>query len=192
MTYRNGTGLVSVTETFSPYIHYDHISHEVLRAASERGTLVHGLIAEHLDGDFPGIPWAVLGYFLAATKFLENVEETGLYEQRLTSDVHQFTGQLDLVCRMRGDDSWTLVDWKTSALISKSWPLQLAAYAHLVRANNFQFNITRLMAVQLRKDGTFKVNEYTNEHYNFNLFLNVLAAYKYFRPETIEIDWESL
>lgn len=193
MTYRNDTGLVSVTEVFSPYVRYDHINQDVLRAAAERGTLVHDAIADHLDGGFPVLDESVQGYFNAAVSFLENVLEIGLFEIRLTSDIHQFTGQLDLVCRMIGDSSWILVDWKTSALISKSWPLQLAAYTHLVRANNFQFNIGRMTAVQLRRDGTFKVNEYTNEHYHFNLFLNALAVMKYFNPSrALTIDWESL
>lgn len=192
MTYCNNTGLVSVTEVFSPYVSFDHISPEVLRAASERGSMVHDAIADYLDGGFPMMDDAIRGYFKAAMSFMANTDETGWYEERLTSDVHQYSGQLDLVCRMRGDDSWTLVDWKTSTLISKSWPLQLAAYTHLVRCNNFPFDIKRLIAVQLRKDGTFKVNEYTNERYHFNLFLNALATYEYFKPKTITINWETI
>jgi len=190
MAYRNDTGLVSVTEAFSPYISFDHINQDVLQAAAERGTMVHELIAEHIDGGFPLVDESIRGYFDAAMAFLENVEEVGVYEERMISEVHQYTGQIDLVCRMRGDTRWTLPDWKTSALISKSWPLQISAYAHLVRASNHPFDIGRTMAVQLRKDGTFKINEYRNEAYHFNLFLNALATYRYFKPKTTSIDWE--
>jgi len=190
--YKNDTNLVSVTEAFSPYISFDHINTDVLRAAAERGTMVHDCLADHLADGFTFVPDSIKGYFQAGLKFLDNVVEVGIYEERMISEVHQFTGQIDLVCRMRGDTRWTLPDWKTSTLISKSWPLQLAAYAHLVRANNYSFDIGRTMAVQLRKDGTFKVNEYQNEHYHFNLFLNALVTYRYFKPKTISINWEAI
>ena len=196
--YKNDTGLCSVTTCFSPYISWDKISPQVLANAAERGSRVHQALADELNGEFAVVDDEIRGYVEAGRKFMENVEEVLVVEERLISDVHQYTGQVDLVCRMSGDEDsgsnsrLTIVDFKTSSIVSKSWPLQLAGYAFLVKANNIRMNIKRHLAVQLRKDGTYKINEYTNPARDFSLFLNALTIFKYFNPKPIVIDWESL
>lgn len=194
MTYRNDTGLVSVTEVFSPYVRFDHINQDVLRAAAERGTLVHDAIADHLDGGFPVLDESVQGYFNAAMKFMENVDEIGIYEERMISEVHQYTGQIDAVVRIKGDSDYTLVDWKTATILNKSYPLQLAAYHHLLKCNNYSYQVRRTMAVRLKKDGTFKVHEVTSVAKHFAIFLNCLTAFRWFNPvkTNLKINWENI
>lgn len=192
MTYCNPTGLISVTEVFSPYISWDHISPEVLRRASERGNRVHDVIADCMGDGFPIIDDEIRGYFEAAMKFLERVEEISLCEVRLISTAHAYTGQVDLVCRIKGDECLTLVDWKTSSVTSKSWPLQIAGYRALVHQSGSGLSIGRGMCVQLKKDGTYKINEYPNSQRDFSLFLNCLTAWRYFNPPKIDINWDFL
>lgn len=192
MSYSNQTGLASVTQCFSPYVDWSHINQEVLRKASERGSRVHAAIADEINGEFPMLEDGDRGYFDAAMKFMEIVDEIVLVEKRLTSDVHQYTGQIDLVCRIKGDSRFTLLDWKTSSVISKSWPLQISGYKHLVSCNNYQSDIGRCMAVQLKPNGTYKINEYLNTARDFSIFLNCLTAFRYFKPKTVDIDWDAL
>jgi len=193
VSYKNDTGLCSVTQCFLPYLSWDHITPAVLTNAADRGSRVHQALADEINGEFTVVDADIKGYVAAGRKFLEMVDETVLVEQRLTSDVHQFTGQVDLVCRIKGDKCLTLVDWKTSATLSKSWPLQLAAYGHLANANAYPLPPgTRYMAIQLRRNGTFIVREYTNPAHDFAIFLNVLSAWKYFNPKPIFFDFEEL
>ncbi len=189
MTYQNDTGLVSVTECFSPYVTWDHISPTVLQQASERGTRVHEAIADELNGEYAMLPADEQGYLDAARRFLEQVVQACLIERRLISAVWGFTGQLDLVAQIKGDTDYTVIDWKTSSIVSKSWGLQGSAYRHLAST---EAPIHRVMAVQLRKNGTFKVNEYTNWDRDFHLFLNCLTVYRFFKPKAKDINWEVL
>ena len=193
MTYTNTTGMRSVTECFSPYMDWSKINADVLQAACERGSRVHRAIEGDLQGEFPMLPDDEKGYLDAARKFLDNVTEIILVEKRLISDAYQFTGQVDLVCRIDGDARETVIDWKTSTSLSKSWSLQLAAYAHLVRASAYPIRKdARHMAIQLRKNGSYFCREYTNPAHDFALFLNCLTAYRYFNPKPSLIDWEAL
>jgi hypothetical protein len=190
--YLNTTGKISVTQCFSPFISWDHISPEVLQKAAARGQRVHDAIADELNGEFAIIDDDIRGYMDGARRFLENVEAVSLVEERLVSDVYGFTGQIDLLCRVKGDEFNTLVDFKTSSIVSKSWPLQVAAYRHLVEANNYG-KVGRSLIVQLKKDGTFKIHETTNTKHHFSIFLNVLSSYKWFNPgKMIDIDFESI
>ena len=191
-TYKNDTGLCSVTQYFSPYLSWDNITPAVLTNAADRGSRVHQALADEINGEFIVVDDDIKGYVAAGRKFLEMVDETVLVEQRLTSDVHQFTGQVDLVCRIKADKCLTLVDWKTASIVQKSWGLQLSAYKHLVDANNFRLKIGRLMSVRLKKDGTYKICEYSNPEYLFSVFLNVMSAYRFFNPKVVDIDWENI
>jgi len=189
--YCNDTGYVSVTQCMTPFMDWKKIRPEVLQSACERGSRVHAAVADEINGEFPMLPRDEMGYLDAARKFLENVDDIKLVEKRLVSDVHQFTGQVDLVCKIKGDEAETVVDWKTSISMSKSWGLQISAYGSLVRTNAYPLPPgTRYMAVQLRKNGTYIVREYTNPAHDFAIFLNVLSAFRYFNPKPMNFDME--
>jgi len=190
--YINKTGLCSVTQVFSSYVSWDHIRPDVLANAAVRGSRVHDALADEMNGDFVIVDEEIKGYVDAGRAFLKMVDETILIEQRLISDLHQFTGQVDLVCLIKGDTRLTLVDWKTATVVQKSWGLQLAAYKHLVDANNFNLKIGRLMTVRLKKNGTYQIEEYSNPAYLFSVYLNVLSSYRFFNPKTENINWETL
>jgi hypothetical protein len=188
--YQNDTNLCSVTEAFSPYISFDFVSPTILAAACDRGCRVHDAVAQDLSGEFFALDCDITGYFAAYQKFRKNIEAVELVEKRMQSDLYQYTGQVDLVCRMRGDAGLTLVDWKTSVAASKSWSLQVSAYAHLAEQEGMK--IERAMAVQLGKDGVFRVNEYRDLKKNFNRFLSALSTFLYFNPKKQLIQWEGL
>jgi hypothetical protein len=190
MSYSNPTGLVSVTEAFSPYISFDFVSQQVLAAACDRGSRVHDAVAQDLAGEFFAMDIDIAGYFAAYQQFALNIDEIVVIEKRMQSDQYQYTGQVDLVCRMRGDSGLTMVDWKTSVAASKSWSLQVAAYAHLAEQEGIK--IDRTIAVQLGREGNFKVNEYRDLAKNFNRFLSALTTYQFFNPKRVPINWDAL
>lgn len=193
MTYVNDTGLCSVTQCFSPYIDWSHISPSVLEKAADRGNRVHRALADEANGEFVIVDDDIKGYVEAGRKFLAMAAEILMVEQRLISDLYKFTGQVDLVCQMRGETDISLVDFKTSSVVSKSWGLQLSAYKNLVDANNYQYNIKRLMSVRLKKDGNYAIHEYTNPAYLFSVFLNALSTFRFFYDNPSKnINWEAL
>jgi hypothetical protein len=191
MTYSNPTGLCSVTEAFSPHMDWSKISKGVLEAACDRGERVHDAIAADLCCEWHPVDDDIRGYFDAYRSFSKVITDVLYVEKRFECLLYQYTGKVDLVCKIQGDDKWTLVDWKTSAIVSKSWPLQCSAYATLV--NNHQLTLVkRTMAVQLRKNGTFKVNEYVDIDSNYRRFLAALTSYQHFNTKQEKINWEAL
>lgn len=78
-------------------------------------------------------------YFKAFTDWAcENIFE-GLYAGvRLYDDEKRFTGEFDLLVKMK-DGKTALLDIKTSASKSKAWAVQLAAYSHLCKVNGYEF-----------------------------------------------------
>lgn len=58
---------------------------------------------------------------------------------RLYDDVKRFTGEYDLIVKLRTGQH-ALIDIKTTCVKSKTWPVQLSAYAHLCRVNDYPFD----------------------------------------------------
>jgi hypothetical protein len=78
-----------------------------------------------------------------------NVEEILHSTVRLYDDKLRFTGEFDMIVKMKESKKISLIDIKTSACKSKSWPLQLAAYGHLCKENGYEFDT--IMNVHLKK-----------------------------------------
>ena len=72
-----------------------------------------------------------------------------------------------------------IVDLKTSAKPSKTWPLQGSAYAYLARQAGY--NISGIHFLHLQRDG-YKPDLYVYED-NFDLFKKCLDIYNYFREK---------
>ena len=70
----------------------------------------------------------------------EHIEECHHSSVRLYDDEKRFTGEFDMIVKLRGSDNIVLLDIKTSHSPSKSWPIQLAAYGHLCQINGYKFN----------------------------------------------------
>jgi hypothetical protein len=152
--------LVSVTTALEPFTNFDAIPENVLEAAKERGTGVHGLIERTLKGLVVGsIPSEWAGYYRSAMGWIETwveevidvEEEYNGFWSNVTSEGRvsfsiPFVGHPDLVCKLKGDDGITVIDWKTPLAYSKTWAPQMAAYRVLTDAS-------RAFPVRLDRDG---------------------------------------
>lgn len=78
-----------------------------------------------------------------------NVEEILHSSVRLYDDILRFTGEFDMIVKMKGSNKIYLIDIKTSSAKSKTWPVQLAAYGHLCKSNGYEFE--GIMNVHLKK-----------------------------------------
>lgn len=98
-------------------------------------------------------------YFKAFTDWAsENIFE-GVYSSvRLYDDEKRFTGEFDLLVKMKSGKT-ALLDIKTSAVPSKAWPVQLAAYAHLCQINGYEFDEVYNIHLKKTKAAVFEENE---------------------------------
>ena len=191
--YSNETGYPSATQVIRPYVDLSKINPKVLAVACDRGSRCHDAIADHLMDGFPGIDADVRPYFDSFLSWADQmIESVIMVEDRLSDPVMMFTGQLDLVARLKGDTGYTLIDWKTSQVGSKAWRLQIAAYRHLASVNGI--DTIRGMTVRLKRDGSGAlVTEYPANYKNdFSVFLGLLNAHNFFNPKPAEVDWDNL
>lgn len=190
--YSNPTPYPSVTEILSPYVSFSRVPPAVLQAACERGTLVHEAVAALLRDEFPVIPDGIAGYIESFDRWRDAmITDVLLVEERLSDPVLRYTGQIDTVARLKGDDCWTVIDWKTAVTGSPAWAVQTAAYRELV-INQYELGmpILRRMSVRLRKDGGKAVVTEYNSPSDIAIFRGMLNSHHYFKPKTIE--WEEL
>lgn len=129
----------------------ENIPTEALEKACWRGTLIHEYCTNHLRGFWVFVPHEELKPYVDA--FIEwadrNVEELIAFNERLYDDVKRFTGEFDLIVKLKGDKRTVLLDIKTSSQVSKSWAVQLAAYKHLCNLNGHV--VDAVMNIHLKK-----------------------------------------
>lgn len=191
MTYENATGFPSVTQIISPYIDFSAIRPDVLQRACERGTIIHEAAAEYLRGGFPLCPKEHCGYFDSFQRWADvMIQDCVLIEKRITGLIRGYTGQVDLLARLKGDEGLTLIDFKTSATGQKSWRVQLAAYRTLVVDE--WAPVGRMMSIRFKKDGKAPiVDEYTTYARDMGIFNGLLNSWNYFKPAKL-VDWENV
>lgn len=175
----------SVTQVLSVYQDFSQIPEHVLNHAAERGTKVHAACAAHAQGLWvPPLEDEVRGYFESGRNWFDSVvEEVVLVEGELVDKGLGFCGHPDLICRIKGDTAFTVVDYKTPAVKNLIWRAQLAAYKHLVEATRpGQWIVQRVLSLRLSKEGKPpKVDEYLNSPKDFAAFLSALNAYRNFK-----------
>ncbi len=139
------------------------ISLEVLANAAFRGTKIHSyctswarsLWIDEIEPEYQP-------YYDAFVQWAEeHVEEVIHSSVRLYDDELRFTGEFDMIVKMKESKEMVLIDIKTSASTSKAWPLQLAAYGHLCNQNDYHFD--RIMNVHLKKTKTAVFDENEGE-----------------------------
>jgi hypothetical protein len=144
-----------------------------LEYARERGVAVHLATQLHDEGD---LDWSSLDetiepYVLAWVQFLKDTEfEVTEIEKLVYSDRHRYCGTLDRKGLLYGEP--TVLDIKCVAVLSPVTGLQTAAYAEADRPNQ-RTKAARRAAVQLKPDGTYRWQEYT-EKTDFSVFLSLL------------------
>lgn len=133
---------------------------------------------------------------------LLNVKEYHHSSIRLYDDVKRFTGEFDMIVKLNNGEL-ALIDIKTSASKSKAWPVQLAAYSHLCKLNDFTFDV--VYNIHLKKTHTALYEERQGEkvlisppvvkaleirHENLNeywdIFASALSCYDYFDRKEVK------
>lgn len=177
--------MFSVTQVLEPFTDFSKIPPEVLEEAKLRGSMAHGLFASYaLCLWIPAVPENCIGYFDSFKRWFDStVELVVAVEKRLNHPIHRYTGQLDLLCKIKGDEGYALIDHKTPAALQLSWRVQTAAYREL---GLLEYpDIFRTGTLRLSKEGRkAKFDEHTTTlAQDFAIFLNCLSAYKFFKGE---------
>lgn len=144
-------GYDRVTDVLSPFSGMDKIPEDILNRAAERGTLVHELCDQRIEGfDDLFIPDHVQGYIDSFSQWHTDDRVYVKNPGRLYCDTYMITGESDCIYA-DDNDGLVLVDFKTSANEGKTWHLQGSAYKHLLRKEGY--TISRIEFVKLDKDG---------------------------------------
>jgi hypothetical protein len=175
--------MISVTQALSPFNDFSQVPPAILEEAKARGTMAHALFASYALGLWVlSVPENCAGYFDSFRRWYDDtVAEVVAVEKRITHPVHHFSGQLDLLCVIKGDAGLILLDHKTPLALQKSWRVQCAAYKKL--ADLEYQNIIRTGSLRLSREGKqAKLEEYSGTvERDFGIFLNCLSAYKFFK-----------
>lgn len=171
----NNRRLPSVTQVMdSTVTNYAGIPPAVLEYKSELGRAVHVAceLYDNDDLDESTIDPLVLPYLNAWKQF---ISETGFVVQEnelpLHSDKYRYAGTLDKFGELGGD--FALVDLKTVTVLSPATGIQLAGYEQLLREHfKLRHSVPRY-AVQLRPDGTYRMQKYDDPN-DFAVFLACL------------------
>ncbi len=83
-----------------------------------------------------------------------------------------------MIVIMKDSKQTVLLDLKTSCAVSKTWPIQLAAYEHLCKLNGF--GIDKVLIVHLKKNGTAQSISYPDLTTYWEIFDSSLTCYDYF------------
>lgn len=174
--------MVSVTQALQPFADFSRVPPDVLEEAKLRGSMAHDLFAAHaLCLWVPSVPENCIGYFDSFRRWFDStVVRVVAVEKRMVHPVYNYTGQLDLLCGIKGDEGDTLLDHKTPIALYKAWALQCAAYKGV--ADLEYPNIKRTGSLRLSQAGkAAKFNEYSsNWATDFQRFLCCLTAFHYF------------
>jgi hypothetical protein len=167
-TVLKGTGMID----------FSMIPQNVLQAAAHRGTAVHQALHYWDDGelDESTLDPVIVPYVDAGKRFYsESRFEVAHVEQRVFDAVHGYAGTLDRTGTFP-DGSMAVVDWKTGILMP-GHALQLAAYAACLEHPRRY----RRIAVQLKDDGTYRINEYAMKDFetDYRMFLSALACWQW-------------
>lgn len=170
-----------VTEILNSFTSYDQVPKDILNRAAARGTSVHAICAGIAKGAW--IPDGMIdeelkGYVNSFKIWSDKqVKKYVLVEKRFTNE--DYTGQIDFVV-VGNDDELYLVDLKTSAAPQRTYPVQMAAYRHLLGINSVQ--VKGAMLVYLNKNGEFpEVNLITDTSKEMSVFWSALECWKYFK-----------
>lgn len=176
--YSNPTPYPSVTQILKPYIDTEWFTPE----HAKRGTTVHAACEAHLSGLFMmPLPPEYQPYFDSFRKWVDQVvDRVVLSEERLVDSARGYCGKPDAILVIKGDDTNSLWDWKTSQAYQPWWLLQGSAYRSLAKVNGIE--TSRGGSVRLKKDGSGCLIDMwpDNPSKDMNIFTGLLNAHNFF------------
>lgn len=174
-------GYTRVTEVLETYANIDSIPDDILQRAADRGTYVHKICEAHLmcmgvpeiDSEYAGYVDSFLNWRAKQGEDAEFIFLDRFFDEKL-----KITGECD--CVMIKDGKSSLIDFKTSYKESKTWALQGAAYAYLMK--NAGMTADEILFIHLIKDGSDAVVFNYEYKSNKELFFKALDLHRYFNP----------
>ncbi|MDR1310093.1 MAG: hypothetical protein LBL95_09410 [Deltaproteobacteria bacterium] len=173
-------GYVRVTEVLAPYSNFSMVNAATLARAAERGTRVHAHCQDILLGrPLNGVREDEIGCVRNFDAWARNIDEVIGVERRLYHEDLMLTGQIDIICRLRGDALPSIVDIKTPIGYSRHWRAQLAGYKLL--ADHHGLGTGRVMTLRLRNKSPLVDDSTGTLPLDTAGFMNALLAHRYFR-----------
>jgi len=164
-----------VTDVLRPFSGLDKIDPKVVQHAAERGTRVHKACEGIIDGLGEwNVDDEISGYVESFKKWWAQGHTILAMEKRFFCSELMITGQVDLIIKQK--EGAIILDIKTPAKPSKTWPLQGSAYAHMARQDGY--DIRGIHFLQLSKNGSEpKIHIYDDQ---FELFKKCLDVFNHF------------
>lgn len=173
-----------VTEVLECYSDFSAICPKVLANAADRGQRVHNYCEMiNLSLFLPEIDADCVPFVECYQKWHnEHVDEVISAEIRLNCPRHMISGQIDIICRLKGSSEIYIIDIKTPVACKKAWHLQTAAYKLLAREQLNISGASRSCLMLSRTGGKAKLKPFSNP-LDETRFLHALDLYRYFRNE---------
>lgn len=172
----------SVSEVIQPVCNFDGVHVDILERKQEIGKNVH-LLCEWFDLkkkiDARSIDPALKPYFEAYKDFVKKMKpKWTIVEKRDWHRTLGYAGTPDRYGHLQamGMDRW-MIDLKCVAKVSPATGLQTAAYCELVHQAEPTTHARRA-AVQLKPDGTWRFEEFTNTD-DRRVFLSLLSLWNW-------------
>jgi hypothetical protein len=184
------TRVTTIANLFSDF---SSIDKDVLEAAAIRGTDVHKLCAAQAQGFLvSACPEIYQGYLDSFSQWAnENIDSIILCEHRRFCRRYMITGEVDFVVKMKGEETLTLIDIKTSAARYSSWDLQMGGYNYLLKETFPALEIEKALLIRLKKDGGKPiVNRVSDLDAAEDVFFHAFECYNYMKmkPKKIEVE----
>lgn len=146
---------------------FGSVPEDVLHAKAQIGVEVHEICQKLLLGEeVQATNPRAQNYVNSFKQFCKNglLEKPLLCEERLFDDELGVTGQVDLVCPVRGSRTPILIDLKTSAKPEDDlWLIQGALYAKMVSESFPEIELSdTFLFLQLKEKGTAKAFRFTD------------------------------
>ena len=160
-------------------------STEYTKAAARIGTLIHGLVEEHITGvAFDRTTYSDYEMEIAQVGYYKYLEwEKGhdvkpiFNEKKLVSEKYQYGGTLDFYCLVDGDES--LIDFKSGSGIYGEHFCQTSSYFQLLEENGYKVKQTIILNIGRDESEPLQqatINKETTYKY-FEIFLALLRVY---------------
>ncbi len=193
---KNNEDYDSISDILSPFTTLKNIDPDIVANAAKRGRVVHTLCTHLCEkiGYFPDEVEAMVrvfarneehavkelakvnGFMESFSKWLDKTNpKKVIIPEKIYNDYYMIKGIPDLIY-LNQDDRWGLSDFKTPETKSKTWLLQLSAYAFLARKARFEVDFIEILQLDV-KGNQAKVIPYEED---FTLFKGVLSTYRHF------------
>jgi hypothetical protein len=190
-TYTHGGERIpSVTQILDMISDLDSIPSHILKHAAARGDAVHFACELH---DRDDLAWETLEaelvpYVEAWIKFRQ---QTGFVpdkiEHRMFHPALRYAGTLDRTGTMGGKH--VLIDLKAVVAVYPTTGPQLAAYEQLLKATEPDCPPLERFAVQLKKDGNYKLHPYADRA-DYSVFVSALTLWKWANRNRQRVHYE--